>query len=145
MCIANAATFPLTRKGTRLAKLARAFILNGVTILQRVISNQPQHYSHDHFYFGLISEAIEALRMLRSLLIQRTQIQGGNEKMLEQRIRHSAPDNFNDSTWNTNALDILNYVTATDWMYEVPEPFIGFLDVDELDVGQLPRSPLGPG
>jgi hypothetical protein len=43
----------------------------------------------------------------------------------------NAPDTFDEQNWGGNALDSLNYMTASDWMGDPSGPFMGFMDLGE--------------
>ncbi|KAJ5928563.1 hypothetical protein N7466_007519 [Penicillium verhagenii] len=97
-------------------------ILRGVSILQRDSVDRP----------------LDQLQRA-----QAGQISVGVEPEPGQGILTETPGIFDQhSTCDTNALADLNYVTATDWMYGVPGPFMGFMDFDGSEnLGRLPRSP----
>ena len=116
-------------------------ISKGTVILERNIANQNINDFEQPYYRHSISEVIGVLNLLRSLLSRKRQSLPNTESHLDYVAVNEVSMFFDESTWSTNAIDTLNYISATDWDYENPGPFMGFPSLAELD--QMRRSPLG--
>ena len=100
-------------------------ISQGISILT-IESSRPTQAQGD-FYFDSLSEVIKTLRTLLSLL---PVAQGLAEtpQMGNDAIGNVA-DTFDEPNWSGNALDTLNYMTASDWIGDPSGPFMGFMDL----------------
>ncbi|KAJ5092842.1 hypothetical protein N7456_008703 [Penicillium angulare] len=101
---------------------------NGISILQRDGANS-SHFGSS-FYHESITETIKTLQLLHTLLAQDGQNTPGAGPSIYDEILGQPPGILDDQVWSANALDALNYVIPTDWMYEVPGPFMGCMDLD---------------
>lgn len=97
--------------------------------MQNDIANFHSENFHTPFYDQSIMEAIGTLQLLHSLLAQIGQIPGDTEPNMDHEILNQAPGILDEQAWSVNALDALNYVIPTDWMYEVPGPFGEYMDL----------------
>ena len=107
-------------------------VSHGISILERdnamlnpPATSAPRPGSHES-----LSEVIEVLKLLQALLIQRRQLTANPVTLLETTPFQSESAMLSEQDWGTDALETLNYFSATDWAYEIPGPFMGFPDVD---------------
>ncbi|KGO37262.1 hypothetical protein PEXP_002700 [Penicillium expansum] len=84
---------------------------------------------------SIYSESLnEIVKTLRTLLSSLPVAQGLVETphVVDDGVPISdAPDTFDEQNWSGNALDALNYMTASDWMGDPSGPFMGFMDLGE--------------
>lgn len=112
------------------------FVLKGRSILEEhsIVPNAQVPDSRHSIYHESISEVMGVLDLLHSLLVQKRQIQVDTGSLPNHDILGDPPVFFDELNWGTEALDVLNYVTATDWAYEIPGPFMGYPGLDAPEV-----------
>ncbi|KAJ5732546.1 hypothetical protein N7493_004027 [Penicillium malachiteum] len=110
-------------------------ISHAIFVLEKDRTDFQHIHVHQSFYHQSINEAIGTLQLLRSLLSTPEHIPACTEVHIDQAFVDQTPRTFDDQSWGANALDDLNYVLATDWMYEVPEPFMGCMDLGAPEFG----------
>jgi hypothetical protein len=111
------------------------FVLKGRSILEKDSSlNTRVPNSQQPIYHESISEVIGVLDLLHSLLVQKRQLQADTGSLSSHAILGDPPVFFDELNWGTEALDVLNYVTATDWDYDIPGPFMGYPELEAPEV-----------
>lgn len=107
------------------------FVLKGRSILEKhVILNTQVPNSRHSIYHESISEVMGVLDLLHSLLVQKGQTEADTGSLTNHDILGDPPVFFDELNWGTEALDVLNYVTATDWACDIPVPFMGYPELD---------------
>lgn len=110
-------------------------ILKGRSILEKHIILNPQvPGSRKSIYHGSISEVIGVLDLLHSLLVQKGKFQANTGSLSSHDILGDPPVFFDGINWGTEALDVLNYVTAADWAYDIPGPLMGYPELETPEV-----------
>ncbi|KAJ5183047.1 hypothetical protein N7492_000663 [Penicillium capsulatum] len=97
-------------------------ISKGIFILESDLHLHPS--AGTEFYHESISEVIATLQTLRSSLAQVAKAAADATNIMQG---HGDSNIFQDEMWVSNALDDLNYMSATDWMGEMSGPFMGFM------------------
>ncbi|KAJ5510737.1 hypothetical protein PEX2_020160 [Penicillium expansum] len=104
-------------------------ISKGISILTMDSSRATQ--VQGSIYSESLSEIIKTLRtLLSSLPVAQGLVE--TPHVVDDGVPISdAPDTFDEQNWSGNALDALNYMTASDWMGDPSGPFMGFMDLGE--------------
>ncbi|KAJ5640657.1 hypothetical protein N7528_000282 [Penicillium herquei] len=124
----------LNLEGCPALEASMDMISHAIFVLEKDRTDFQHIHVHQSFYNQSINEAIGTLQLLRSLLSTPGHIPG-TEPNIDQEFVDQTHRAFDDQSWSANALDDLNYVLTTDWMYEVPEPFMGCMDLGAPEFG----------
>lgn len=114
---------PSKSEGIPSLETSVTMISKGISILDHDLRCHP---TGPDFYSESITEVIGTLRTLQSSLAQVAHAAADATNIMQE---YHDPNIFDEHTWGSNALDELNYMTATDWMGEIPGPFMGFMDL----------------
>lgn len=105
-------------------------VSKGVAILERyIVGNISTNDSNQSVHNQSLAEVIGVLNLLHSLLSWKRPTLANTEPEIDQGVLDQTSLFFGMPTWSTDGLDVLNYVTATDWAYEIPGPFMGYPDL----------------
>lgn len=104
-------------------------VSKGISILTMESSRPTQ--AQGGFYSESLSEIIKTLQTLLSSLPVAQGLVETPHVVNDGVPVSDAPDTFDEQNWSGNALDSLNYMTASDWMGDPSGPFMGFMDLGE--------------
>ncbi|CAG8415297.1 unnamed protein product [Penicillium salamii] len=107
---------------TSMSEISKAISLLKADVQSSVINQAP-----GNFYCQSLNEIIETLQSLISSLPMVAQGFLDTELV----VNEDAPttDTFDEQAWGGNALDALNYMTASDWMGNASNSFMDFMDL----------------
>lgn len=110
-------------------------ISNAISILEKDRTDFHHVNSNQSFYHQSMNEAVSTLKLLLSLLSTPEHIEAGAELSVDQGFVSQSPGTLDDPSWSATALEDLNYVLDTDWIYEVQGPFMGGMDLGGSEFG----------
>ena len=103
-------------------------VSKGISILTMDVQRCRDTPEEGEFYSKALSEVIETLRTLLSSLPVVAQGFVDTTHVDHSIPISDAPETFDEQIWGGNALEALNYMTASDWMGDA-SPFMGFMDL----------------
>lgn len=104
-------------------------VSKGISIL--TMENSRATQAQGIFYSESIREIIKTLQTLLSSLPGAQGLVETPHVVNDGVPVSDAPETFDEQNWSGNALDSLNYMTASDWMGDPSGPFMGFMDLGE--------------
>lgn len=115
--------FPSGSEGIPPLETSMTMISKGASTLESDL--RARRLNGTEFYLESITEVIGTLQTLRSSLAQVAHATADATNIIHENNGHNI---FEEEMWGSNALDDLNYMSATDWMGEMSGPFMGFMD-----------------